>query len=814
MSVSAGSSKRKQRDSDDDEFNEAELPPVDDEDDNDDDDDEDEDDDDLAESDDDDDDADDAGVRKKAATTPRRPRKQSSGGLSVAKRKAQIKEANRERDQTKEMLAIAANFVAKPEEYVFFDGASLQRSCKSLGIPCVRARRRTDFAKGIYVQKQDEDTMNWLLEERDRKNAGAAERQRLARQVELSAAAAQVERDEERRQAAAGAFASDGFFELLQTEFNVARDSFDALAVMRIAGRACAMSDNDSKQRVLAAFRQVKLQSEQLSELLARCDVKLPAPQDVAAELRESVLSALCGDDSISLMGLIRDLSELHQKHFAGTWRTRLAALCAPFLDLNACANVDLPASDVKELVAMIEADPNHTFDVDEGIVALARFDEFEVVGKRQQSKFDRVLREKGVVGKLPQYLTNLRDGLADRDVERRRLNLLTVAQLRDIARLRSINLKGHTRKDDIVARVFEAYAQLDAASRFDQLLETDWSFRHTVDGVGEIRQFLEARDAADLIVGTCEAFYSKMVDCPPAFNARTTATKCAADALAERQAAVFDGYCIVRCTTHTWNGTVVQCSAVEQARASLTDTAAIVQNAQSTSVAVRDAVARAEAAQMDWLRAQHDLRIVHRERKAHLDVLLAQVGVAATTLLWDKVPAEKATLRAPPQVYGADLPVLCSVVNDLGRPIAIPPIVTMRLQRRLMLLDALRRAGVTDESAVPLHVDQDTVVHTFLVGKRCIRTRSLFVGDVAAAEAAGDPFLSLPLFVFFNICQRMAPDDMINMASVSDAFALAAAVWTVNEKRAASAFSHRPKVVAPTPVYYGGYRRRWRRRW
>jgi hypothetical protein len=810
----SGSSKRKQRDDDDDdEFNDDELPVDDDNDDDDDLAESDEDDEDNDEDDDDEDDDDD-GVRRKAPTTPRRPRKRSSGGLSVAKRKAQIKEANRERDQAKETQAIAAAFVKTPDDFAFFEGASLQRSCKSLGIPCVVARRRPDYIKGVYVQKRDEDAMKWLLEERDRKSAGAAERQRLARQVELSAAAAQVERDEERRQAAAGAFASDGFFELLQTEFGVARDSFDALAIMRIAGRACAMSDADSKQRVRAAFRQVKLQSEQLSELLARCDVKLPAPQDVAAEVRESVLSALCGDDSISLMGLIRDLAELHQKQFAGTWRTRLAALCSPFLDLNACANVDLPASDVKELVAMIEADPNRTFDVDEGIVALARFDEFEVVGKRQQSKFDRVLREKGVVGKLPQYLTNLRDGLADRDVERRRLNLLTVAQLRDVARLRNINLKGHTRKDDIVARVFEAYAQLDAASRFDQLLETDWSFRHTVDGVAEIRQFLEARDAAELIVGTCEAFYSKMVDCPPTFNARTTATTCAAAALAERQAAVFDGFCIVRCTTHTWNGVAVQCNAVEQAKASLTDTAAIVQNAQSTRVAVRDAVARAEAAQLDWLRAQHDLRIVHRERKAQLDALLAQVGVAATTLLWDTVAADKATLRAPPQIYGADLPALCSVVTNLSRPIAIPRIVTMRLQRRKMLLDALRRAGVTDESAVPLHVDQDTVVHTFLLGKRYIRTHSLFVGDVAAAEAAGDPFLSLPLFVFFNICQRMAVDDMINVASVSDAFALAAAVWTVNEKRAASAFSHRPKVVAPVQAYYGGYRRRWRRRW
>jgi hypothetical protein len=52
------------------------------------------------------------------------------------------------------------------------------------------------------------------------------------------------------------------------------------------------------------------------------------------------------------------------------------------------------------------------------------------------------------------------------------------------------------------------------------------------------------------------------------------------------------------------------------------------------------------------------------------------------------------------------------------------------------------------------------------------------------------------------------------NSECVRMAFALAAAVWTVNEKRAASAFSHRPKVVAPVQAYYGGYRRRWRRRW
>jgi hypothetical protein len=785
-------------------------------DDDNDDDDDDDDDDDI------DDDADDessdellqriARAANQKFALPRRQRKsRAKNGESAAARKRAIKAANAARTEGYAQLS-----ALPPNQLVFVPGTHLSGSCNGVGIPFISHHNQIHnphFQDGVIVLLADADNVRFLAAERDRKLQAEFERRQRLNDATFAENAARRTRLAERAAAIRGDYDCDAFRQALAAH-GVELVSLVGKTVQRIAGKACidlASSDPPvaaaAAERVSAAFRLVGDNMARLGAVLERCEIPLLPLGELSADMREMLITALESDEVGQVLFAVHELASRFASSASEnvSWRAHVAALCGPCFELKTNERG-------AELSALLEADDSGVFEIDEGIVSIAGYDDFEIVGRRAQAKFDRVLEERSVVGPLPGHLEEIRRGLGDRAAEQQRLNSMTIAQLRSLARERGCNVTGLTLKEEMAKKIMDKFVHLGADERFDMLL-CDPMLRVVLNGCATMRHFLDAHGAVDLLPKAVEFFHSSRA-LEPTEDVTETATNCAIKAIRWHRHALFDRFAPSEAETHNWAGARVRSKIIEQAREMLGSAESIVGFSHSPAEIVESTLAEAEEALVGWMELERVKRIEHRKRKAVMDDLLGGIGLmadAATPTLWHPLlAANKVALRAPPALYGVDVPVLNSVVEDDSADVQLPPIIGMRLLRRTMLLDALRRAGVSNEAAIPMHVESATVLHTFLMGSRVVRSREAagrYVGDVNAAESAGDVFLCLPMLVVFNICERLAPDDLINVASVSDTFGISAAVWAVNSKRHQSAISHRP-----APMIW--QRRRGRRRW
>jgi hypothetical protein len=164
--------------------------------------------------------------------------------------------------------------------------------------------------------------------------------------------------------------------------------------------------------------------------------------------------------------------------------------------------------------------------------------------------------------------------------------------------------------------------------------------------------------------------------------------------------------------------------------------------------------------------------------------------------------------LRWPPRLDYEGSRLLSNIVTDLESPVRVPVDLEMIAARRGTLLRALRAHGLA-ESRIPLGVGANgcAVAAVFLSKKSWPRSRemhSALVGDVASAQR-GDIFASLPQLaigvIYDCLVESWSSRSRTSLATVSDAFALGAAILEIERLPLKTAFKFpspklKPKVV------------------
>lgn len=297
-------------------------------------------------------------------------------------------------------------------------------------------------------------------------------------------------------------------------------------------------------------------------------------------------------------------------------------------------------------------------------------------------------------------------------------------------------------------------------------------------------------------------------------------------NAMAMRRAELFDS--IVHdndAVVCSWDKRNIKSNVVQPMRARLARIDILVGDFRTPQIVVDEAVELTRAAIARWKADTERKQAVLSQRKAALDRLLRARGFApdasgrdpetpdddfyvapiderlfhnrdrravAASNLWGPVaPLEfqpDAPLLSRLRLNRSDVAALESMVMDVNAPVRLPVRVALRSARRAAILAHLRDNGVL-ERRIPLSVNQfGSVLFRFLCKKQWPRSRATAAalsGDVAQSIHAGDIFASLPQRVLALICDFVANHtDIHNLSLVSDAFALAAAVWVVNRKR------------------------------
>jgi hypothetical protein len=163
---------------------------------------------------------------------------------------------------------------------------------------------------------------------------------------------------------------------------------------------------------------------------------------------------------------------------------------------------------------------------------------------------------------------------------------------------------------------------------------------------------------------------------------------------------------------------------------------------------------------------------------------------------------AEKnwASLRWPPRLYASDLPLLRDVVDNNNAPVRVPVELEMRVARRNALLVAMRAHGFPDKR-IPFRLAKGPI-HVYLRKSQWPRSRAVATALVGAVALAmqGDIFASLPQLVIAVICDRLfALHDMAGFKALvhaSDAFALGASIWAIEQTDPNTKQLNRPYVT------------------
>lgn len=203
----------------------------------------------------------------------------------------------------------------------------------------------------------------------------------------------------------------------------------------------------------------------------------------------------------------------------------------------------------------------------------------------------------------------------------------------------------------------------------------------------------------------------------------------------------------------------------------------------RSSDIVVGEAVAHANKLIAQWKSHIERWSAVCSERKAKLDKLLKETQ--------SRFPC---ALRCPPYLDLRDELELEEMIENTTSPVRLVHRIEVRLVRRARLLAELR--PLVAHANIPLSATHlDGPLFQFLTDTKWPRSRataSALRNDVKTSVMRGDIFAALPQLALARICD-FAQDDQVgfmNLCSVSDSFALAAAIWVVRCKIAVPEWS------------------------